>query len=161
MPGIEAGGPTVTPGGQTTRPLVTPLSAASLTSTMPRAAPCAAPTTSVAPHASTRATRGPGVHDFARASRGSDVPALLTSPSGYVGATGTASTSAITVGEGRTSGTSGQPSSDDHTGETGISAIGQQTHTTGHLVIVALSDAHLRPCHPRRPVLASCNGGRI
>jgi hypothetical protein len=65
-------------------------------------------------HDSTRATCGPDVHDSAR---GSDVPALLASPLGYVGATSTASTSAIATGKGRIGGTSGQPSFDDNVGE--------------------------------------------
>jgi hypothetical protein len=110
---------------------------------------------------STRATRGPSVHDFARASRGSDIPALLASPSGYVGATSTASTSVATTVKDRTGGTSGQPTSDDPTGEVRLLAIDQETQTIGHLVIAALSSAHLRPRHPHRPVLALCHGRRI
>jgi hypothetical protein len=54
--------------------------------------------------------RGPGVHDSGYATCATDVPtlptALLASPSGRATATDTAYTSAITVGEGRTSGTS-------------------------------------------------------
>jgi hypothetical protein len=71
-------------------------------------------------HNSTRATHGPGIHNFAH---GSDVPALLTSPLGCAGATGTATTSAVAAGESRTGGTSG-PSTDDHAGEVGLSTTG-------------------------------------
>jgi hypothetical protein len=60
-------------------------------------------------HDYTRATRGPGVPNFTRTSRGSDVPAQLMSPSAYARATGTTSTLAVATDEGRTSGTSGQP----------------------------------------------------
>jgi hypothetical protein len=69
---------------------------------------------------------GPGVPDSGRASRGSGIltlcVVLLASPSGYVGATGTASTSVVTIGEGYTGGISGQTSSDDHVGEVGLPA---------------------------------------
>jgi hypothetical protein len=93
-----------------------------------------------APHSandSTCATRGPGVHDSGRTSRGIDVPALpttlLASPSSYAGAIGTASTLVVTVGEVCIGGTSDQPSSDDHAGEAGLPGIGRQTHPVGHL----------------------------
>jgi hypothetical protein len=108
---------------------------------------------SCAPHGtddSTYATRGPGI------------PALLTSPSGHVGATGITSTSVIAAGEGHTvGGSSGQPSYDDHAGEAGLPSTDRQTHTVSHLVVVALSGAHLRPRRPHRPVLAPCHGRRI
>jgi hypothetical protein len=69
---------------------------------------------------------GPGVHNSGRITCGSGIPvipvALLTSPSGYVGATGTASTSAVATSKDCTGGSSGQPSSDDHTGEAGLPA---------------------------------------
>jgi hypothetical protein len=96
-------------------------------------------------HDSTRATRDLNVHDFARASSCTGVLALLASPSGYTGATDTASTSAVTTGESHTGGTSDQPSSNDHTGETGLPATDRQTHAVGHLIATALSSAHLRP----------------
>jgi hypothetical protein len=74
---------------------------------------------------------GPGVHDSDRATRGSDFPALpatlLASPSGYAGATGTASTSAVAASKGRTGGSSGEPSSDDHAGETSLSTTSAST----------------------------------
>jgi hypothetical protein len=85
-----------------------------------------------------------GTCDSACASHGSDIPALLTSPSGYARATGPTSTSAVAVSEGRIAGTSAQPSSDDHTDEVGLLAAGRQTHLVGHLVIAALSGAPLR-----------------
>jgi hypothetical protein len=104
---------------------------------------------------------GPGVHDSARTSRGTGAPTLLTLPSGCAGATGTASTSVVTTDKGHTSGTSDQPSSDDHVGEAGLLATSRQTHVVGHLIIAALSGAHLRSRRPRRPVLAPHQGGRI
>jgi hypothetical protein len=110
---------------------------------------------------SARTSRGPGVRDSTRASRGSGNPELLTSPSSYTGATSTATTSAVVTSEGRTGGTSGQPSSDDNAGEAGLPAAGRQTHFVGHLIIAALSGAHLHSHHPHQPVLASCHGGRI
>jgi hypothetical protein len=94
---------------------------------------------------STCATRGPDIHDSAHASH----------------ATSTASTSTVVASEGRTGGTSGQPSFDDHTSEAGLPATGRQTHIVGHLVVAALSGAHLRLCRPRRPILAPRHGGRI
>jgi hypothetical protein len=75
-----------------------------------------------------------------------------------VGATGNASTSAVATGKGRTCGTSGQPSSDDHAGEAGLLATSRQTHTVGHLIVTALSSANLRSCRPRQPILARCHG---
>jgi hypothetical protein len=102
-----------------------------------------------------------GAHNPTRASHSSAVPALLTLPLGCAGATSTTSTSAVAAGEGRTCGTSGQPSSDDHVDEVRLPATSQQTHTVGHLVVTALSGAHLHPCHPCQPVLASCHGGRM
>jgi hypothetical protein len=60
---------------------------------------------------------------------GPGVPALpvvlLTSPSGYVGVTGIASTSVVTAVKGRTGGSSCQPSYDDHAGEEGLPASGR------------------------------------
>jgi hypothetical protein len=97
---------------------------------------------------STRATRVPDIHDSASASSGSGIPALLVSPSGYVRATSTASSSAIATGEGCTGGPSGQPSSDDHACEAGFPATGQQTYIASHLIITAIFDAHLRPSCP-------------
>jgi hypothetical protein len=73
-------------------------------------------------HDYTRATRSLCVPDSARTSCGSDILAKLMSPLGCVRATDTASTSAITVGEGRTGGTFGQSSSDDHAGEARLPA---------------------------------------
>jgi hypothetical protein len=70
--------------------------------------------------------RNPSIDGSGHASRGTDVPALpaalLVSSLGYTGATSTTSTSAVTIGKGRTSGTSGQPSFDDHAGEAGLPA---------------------------------------
>jgi hypothetical protein len=72
--------------------------------------------------------RSPGIQDSGHVSHGTGIPALpatlLASPSDYVLATDTASTSAVVTGKGCTSGTSGQPSSDDHMGEVGLPAIG-------------------------------------
>jgi hypothetical protein len=90
--------------------------------------PCGAHVFGAAPRDaldSTRATHGPGVYDYDRTTHGSRaLPApLLVSPSGCARATSTASTSAVTTGEGRTGGTSGQSSSDDHTGEAGLPAF--------------------------------------
>jgi hypothetical protein len=68
--------------------------------------------------------RGPDIHDSAHASRGFGALALLVSPLGCTGATGTASTSAVAIGEGRTGGTYGQHSSDDHMGEVGLLTAG-------------------------------------
>jgi hypothetical protein len=61
------------------------------------------------------------------------------SPSGYTGATSTASTSAVATGECRINGTSSEPSSDDHAGKVGLSATGRQTYPVGHLIIASLS----------------------
>jgi hypothetical protein len=109
---------------------------------------------------STRATRGLGVHNSTHASGGSGIPALLASPSGYTRATGTTSTSVDAVGEGHTGGSSGQPSF-DHVGKERLPAASRQTHLVGHLVVAALSGAHLCPCCPRRPILVPRHGGRI
>jgi hypothetical protein len=74
------------------------------------------------------ATCGPGIHNSGHATRGSSVPtlpaALLVSPLGCARAIGTASTSAVATGEGRTGGSSDQPSFDDHVGEAGLPASG-------------------------------------
>jgi hypothetical protein len=80
--------------------------------------------------------RSPGVHNSAHASCG------IASPSGCAGATSTTSTSTVTVGEGHTSGTFGQPSSDDHVGEAGLPATGRQTHVIDHLIIAAPINPH-------------------
>jgi hypothetical protein len=50
-----------------------------------------------------------------------------------VGAIDIASTSAVTTNEGRTGGTSGKSSSDDHAGKAGLPASGRQTHPISHL----------------------------
>jgi hypothetical protein len=70
-----------------------------------------------------------------------------------MGATGTASTSAVIAGEGRTSSTFGQPSSDDHAGEAGLLTFGQQTHPVDHLSVNLITGALLHPCHPHRSEL--------
>jgi hypothetical protein len=97
---------------------------ASPTSVTPRTVPM----TSTVPHDSIRATRDIDIHDSSRVTRGTSVLALPTalpmSPSSYAGATDTTSTSAVAVREGRTGGTSGQPSSDDHAGEVGLPTTG-------------------------------------
>jgi hypothetical protein len=98
-----------------------------------------------------RAPHGLGVYDSTRAYHGSGIPALLASPSGCEGAISTTSTSAVTASEGHIGRTSGQPSSDDHVGEAELPAADRQTHLVSHLIIAALSDAHLHPCCPRRP----------
>jgi hypothetical protein len=174
-PGTEAGGQTVSPGGQTTPRIKAWMVRPSAPHDPiigcladflhnPCDASCGAHDFDCTPcgtHTSTCATHGHGVHDFARASHSSGVPPLLTSSSGCAGATYTTSTSIVTAGEGHTGGTSGQPSSDDHTGKAGLLTTDQQTHTVDHLIITALSGAHLSPPGPCRPILASCHGGRI
>jgi hypothetical protein len=116
-------------------------------------------------HDSTRATSSPDIYNSGRATRGIDVPALpttlLVSPSGCVGATGTASTIAVAAGEGRTGGTSGQPSFDDHAGEAELPATGRQTHPVSHFGINLVASALLHPRHPRRSKLAPRHGRRI
>jgi hypothetical protein len=98
-----------------------------------------------------RTPHGLGVCNSTRAYRGSGIPTLLTSPSGYEGAIGTASTSVVTASEGHIGRTSGQPSSDDHAGEAELPAADRQTHLVDHLIVATLSDAHLHPRCPRRP----------
>jgi hypothetical protein len=73
---------------------------------------------------STRTTHDPSVYDYSHTTRGPRalLAPLLTSPTGYARATGTTSTSTVTIGEGPTSGTSGQSSFDDHVGESGFPA---------------------------------------
>jgi hypothetical protein len=65
-----------------------------------------------------------GALDSTHVTRGYGVPALLAallaSPSGCTGVIGTTSTLAVATGESHISGSSGQPSSDDHTGEVGL-----------------------------------------
>jgi hypothetical protein len=77
---------------------------------------------------STRATRGTGIRNSGHTTCDTNIPALPaalpTSPSTCAGATNTASTSAVVTSEGRTGGTSSQPSSDDHTGEAGLAGTG-------------------------------------
>jgi hypothetical protein len=83
---------------------------------------------------------------------GPDVPvlpvALLASSSGYVGATDTTSTLAVTTSEGHTGVTFGQPSSNDHAGESGLPATDQKTHLVSHFGVSLVVGALL---HPRRP----------
>jgi hypothetical protein len=167
MPETEANSPTVSPGGQTTpRTEAGGLSAcpggptahgtkAEGPTTTPRRsdhqalcgsfiayfanfrlAPCGA-------HDATCSTRGPDVHNSASASHGNSIPTLLTSPSRYVGATGTTSTSVVTASEGCTGGTSGEPPFDGHTGETGLPATNRQSHAIGHLITALSSLAYL------------------
>jgi hypothetical protein len=67
------------------------------------------------------------------------------SPSGCAGATDTASTLAVTAGKGCTVGSSGQLSSDDHTGKAGLLAFGRQTHPIDHFgvdLVVVPSSIH-------------------
>jgi hypothetical protein len=70
------------------------------------------------------------------------------SPSCCAGATDTASTSVVAVGEGSTGGTSSPPSSDDHAGKAGLPVFGQQTHSVSHLGVNLVVGALL---HLRRP----------
>jgi hypothetical protein len=102
-------------------------------------------------HDSTHATRGPDIHESGCATHDTGVPALptalLMSPSGCAGATGTASTSAVAAGEGHTDGTSDQHSSDDHTSEVELPAAGRQTHPIIHLNANLVIGALLHPCH--------------
>jgi hypothetical protein len=104
-------------------------------------------------------------HDSDRATHGPSIPALpialLTSPSGYAGAIGTTPTSAVTVDEGRTDGTSDQSSSDDHAGEARLLATDRQTHPVGHFGIGLVTGALLCPCRPHRSELPSRHGRRI
>jgi hypothetical protein len=94
--------------------------------------------------------RDASVHESGRSTRGSDVPdlpiALLVSPSGCMGATGTASISEVAIGEGHSGGTSGQPSSDDQMGEAGLLATDRYTHPVGHFGIKLIIGALLRSC---------------
>jgi hypothetical protein len=161
-PRTKVCGQTATLGGPTARTYTAPSSPASLTSAAPRAAL----TTFGAPRSalnSSSVTRGPGVYDYGRTTRGPGaLPApLLTSPLGCARATSTASTSAVAVGEGHTGGTFDQSSFDDHTGKVGLPAFGRQTYTVGHfganLVVGTL--LHLR--HPCQFELASCHRRRF
>jgi hypothetical protein len=101
---------------------------------------------------STRIMHDLSVHDSGHATCGSDVPALpaalLTLPSSCAGATSTASTSVVTVDEGNTGGTSGQPSSDDHADEVGLSASDRHSPSR---------PPRCQPCHrfPPPPTLPS------
>jgi hypothetical protein len=113
-------------------------------------------------HDATHAMRD---HNSRRATRGTGVPALpaalLTSPSGCAGATATASTSEVTIGEGHTCGTSGHPSSDDHVGEVGLLATNRQTHHVSHFGVDLVTGALLRLRCPHRSELAPHHGRRI
>jgi hypothetical protein len=95
--------------------------------------------------------RNLSLYDSGRTTSGS--ARLLASPSGYVRATGTTSTSAVAAGEGHTNGTSSQSSSDDHVGEAGLPTSDRQTHPVGHLDVNLVAGALLRPRHPRRSEL--------
>jgi hypothetical protein len=80
-----------------------------------------------APHDAHAFGRAPcDAHDSGHATHSTGVPGvpatLLVLPSIYVGATGTASTSEVTAGKDCTSGTFGQPSSNDHEGEVELPA---------------------------------------
>jgi hypothetical protein len=112
---------------------------------------------------STRTTRGPGVYDYGRTTRGCGalpVP-LLAPPLGYARVTDTASTSAVTASEGRTGGISGQSSSDDHSGEAGFLASGRQTHPIGHLGVNLVVSTLLRPRCPSRSELVPRHRRRV
>jgi hypothetical protein len=114
---------------------------------------------------STRTMRGPDVYDSDCINCGSGIPALpaalLASPSGYEGATGTASTAADATSKGRTGGTSCQPSSVDHAGEVGLPASGRQTHPVGHLSANLVAGSLLCLHRPRRSKLVQHHGRRI
>jgi hypothetical protein len=79
----------------------------------------------------------------------------------FMRAISTASTSVVAAGEGRTSGTSSQFSSNDHTGEAGLSASDRQTHPVGHLGANLVVGTLLHLHRPRRSKLASCHGRRV
>jgi hypothetical protein len=116
-----------------------------------------------------------GAHDFGCTPRGAldstcamcgpDVPALpivlLTSPSGYAGVTGIATTSAVAAVKGRTGGSSCQLSYDDHAGEEGLPASGRQTHPIDHFGVDLVIGALLRQHRPRRSELVSHHRRRI
>jgi hypothetical protein len=143
-------------------PCAAPSSPASPTS----AAPCSLYDFGCAPCGalnSTRTTRGPGIYDYSRTTHGSRaLPApLLAPPLGYARVTDTASTSAVTASEGRTGGTSGQSSSDDHSGEAGFLASGRQTHPIGHLGVNLVVSTLLRPRYPSRSELMPRHGRRV
>jgi hypothetical protein len=114
---------------------------------------------------SNHATHDPDVHDFGRATCPSDIPAppatLLVSPLGYVGATGTTSTSTVAASKGCTGGTSSQPSSDDHVGKAGFLTSDRQTHPVIHLGVHLVVGALLSPHRPHRSKLASRHGRRV
>jgi hypothetical protein len=105
--------------------------------------------------------RSPDVHASGRATRGSGVPGLptvlLMSLLDCAGAIGTASTSVVAIDKGRTSGSSGQPSSNDHAGEEGLLAFGRQGHPIGHFGVDLIVGALLHLCCPFRSELASCH----
>jgi hypothetical protein len=69
--------------------------------------------------------------------------------------------SVVATGEGCTDDTSGQPSSDDHASEAGLSATGRQSYPVSHLVVASLSGAHLHLGRPHRSVPALCYRRRI
>jgi hypothetical protein len=168
--GTEAGGPTVSPGGQTaprnrgwwsdrhpgrSDRLTLRSSSVACFTNLDRL-PCTARDFGCTPR---------GTHDSGRITCDSSIPAipaaLLASPSGYAGATGTASTSAVATSKGYTGGLSGQPSSDDHAGEAGVPASDRQTHPVGHFGVDLVTGALLRPCRPRQSKLAPWHGRRI
>jgi hypothetical protein len=158
-PRIEAGGQSVSPGNQT-------VSLGSQTDPGTKAGDPTggqtAPVQRLAIGPQPHVVRPPGLAQLLQRSGVLALPtALLTSPSDFTGATSIASTSAVTSNEGRTSSSSDQHSSDDHTGEAGLPTSNQQTHIVGHFGVDLVTSAHLRPCHPHRPVLASCHGRRI
>jgi hypothetical protein len=137
----EAGSPTTTSGGLTARPYAIPSLPALLTSAVPHVAHTTPPAPHTAPTSMTP----------------SMPPATLASqlyPQHY-------SCCRRATGEGCTSGTSGQPSSDDHMGEAGLLTTGRQSHPIGHLGIKLVAGALLRPHRPRRSKLASRHGRRI
>jgi hypothetical protein len=103
---------------------------------------------------------GPCVHDSGRATQGFGIlalpVALLVSPSGYVGATGTASTSAVATSKSCTSSSFGKPSSDDHASEAGLSATSRHTHPVDHFGVDLVTGA-LHPRYPHRSELVPCH----
>jgi hypothetical protein len=83
------------------------------------------------------------------------------SPLGYARATVTASTSAVTAGEGCIGGTFDQSSSDDHAGEAGLLASDRQTYPVSHLGVNSVIGALLCMCHPHQSELAPLYGRRV
>jgi hypothetical protein len=145
--GIEAGGPIATSGGQTARPHMAPSSVAS-------------PTSARRPRLRPPLTRCPRFHPHHARPRCPQLHSRIPRHQ-------CPNTTRVALGLRRSHrhclyiSTSRQPSSDDHVGQAGLLATGRQTHVVGHLVVAALSGAHLHPRRPRRPVLAPRHGGRI